>query len=416
MYFIADFHIHSKYSRATSPKLNLELLDKTARQKGVQVLGTGDFTHPLWFRELEEELEEAEPGLYMRKNSNLLVDERTRFMLTCEVASIYSRGGKVRKIHTLLFAPSLDVVRKINKQLSKIGNIHSDGRPILGFDVKELAKIVFDISEDCMVIPAHIWTPWFGMLGSKSGFDSLEECFEELTTKIYAIETGLSSNPAMNWRVSSLNNITLLSNSDCHSAPKIAREANVFNCKLNYFDIMDTIKKKDKKRFLYTIEFFPEEGKYHYDGHRLCGYCIKPSERKDEICPICGRNVTVGVLSRVEELADRPEGYMPHNAIPYKSLIQLDNILSDVLGVGPLTKTVKKEYDRLFEKFDNELNILLDVSIKDISEVSGELIAEAINRMRNGEVKIKSGYDGEYGKISLFTEKELQKSKRKLRG
>lgn len=411
MKIIADFHIHSRFSRATSKSLNLELLDKTASIKGVHILGTGDFTHPLWFRELQEELEEAEPGLYKRKGSNF----GTRFILTCEVSSIYSKGGRVRKVHTLLIAPSLAVVADINKKLGKIGNIASDGRPILGLDVKELTKIALDSSEDCLVIPAHAWTPWFSIFGSKSGFDSLEECFEEMTPFIYAIETGLSSDPAMNWRLSALDDITLISNSDCHSAPRIAREANVFDAELDYYDIRDAIKTKDLSKFLYTIEFFPQEGKYHFDGHRNCSFSTKPRRIKGDICPICSRKLTVGTLSRVEELADRKEGVVPKNAIEYKNLIQLDHILSDVFSVGPSTKTVAKEYAKLVKELGTELDILMEVDLSRIREVSGEFIEEAIKRMREGQVNISAGYDGEYGKISLFTDKEREKYKNNMK-
>jgi len=411
MKIIADFHIHSRFSRATSKSLNLELLDKTASIKGVHILGTGDFTHPLWFRELQEELEEAEPGLYKRKGSNF----GTRFILTCEVSSIYSKGGRVRKVHTLLIAPSFAVVADINKKLGKIGNIASDGRPILGLDVKELAKIALDSSEDCLVIPAHAWTPWFSIFGSKSGFDSLEECFEEMTPFIYAIETGLSSDPAMNWRLSALDDITLISNSDCHSAPRIAREANVFDAELDYYDIRDAIKTKDLSKFLYTIEFFPQEGKYHFDGHRNCSFSTKPSRIKGNICPVCSRKLTVGTLSRVEELADRKEGVVPKNAIEYKNLIQLDHILSDVFSVGPSTKTVAKEYAKLVKELGTELDILMEVDLSRIREVSGEFIEEAIKRMREGQVNISAGYDGEYGKISLFTDKEREKYKNNMK-
>lgn len=412
---VVDFHIHSRFSRATSKSLNLELLDKTAQIKGVQVLGTGDFTHPLWFKELEENLEQAEPGLYKLKKSKT----GTRFVLSCEVSSIYSKGGKVRKVHTLLIVPSMKIAREINKNLSKVGNLHSDGRPILGLDVKNLAQIVFNISEDALVVPAHSWTPWFSVFGSKSGFDSLEECFEEVTSKIYAIETGLSSDPAMNWRLSSLDNVAIISNSDCHSAQKIAREANVFDCGLSYFSIVDAIKNKDKNKFLYTIEFFPEEGKYHYDGHRLCKFSRKPSvalvnegksqERKSEICPKCGRALTIGVLSRIEELSDRPEGFIPENAIPYKNLIPLEEIIGEAYGVGAKTKTVEKEYSKLIDAFGTELSILLNISPSDIMRVAGELVAEAISKMRKGEVNISPGYDGEYGKINILNGENIKK-------
>lgn len=416
MQIVADFHIHSKYSRATSKFLDLEALDEAAHTKGVSVLGTGDFTHPLWYAELEKNLEPAEPGLYKRKNSPY----NTRFVLTCEISSIYSKGGRVRRVHTLLLAPSLEVARKINKVLDGVGNLRSDGRPILGLDVKELARIALDASPDCMVIPAHAWTPWFSVFGSKSGFDSLKECFEDLTPHIYAIETGLSSDPPMNWRVSALDKITLISNSDCHSAPKILREANVFECNLDYFDIMDVIRKKDKKRFLYTIEFFPEEGKYHYDGHRLCKYCTKPlhkknvrsskvAEKKERLCPKCGRKITVGVLSRVEDLADRPIGFVPKNAISYKSLIPLSELIGEALDFGPLTKTVKKEYNRLIDVFGTEFEVLLNVDKKNLFSVTQYIIAESIIRMRDGKVNISPGYDGEYGKISIFSKKERKK-------
>lgn len=416
MFIVADFHIHSKYSRATSKFLDLEALDEAAHTKGVSVLGTGDFTHPLWYAELEKNLEPAEPGLYKRKNSPY----NTRFVLTCEISSIYSKGGRVRRVHTLLLVPSFEVARKINKVLDGVGNLRSDGRPILGLDVKELARIALDASPDCMVIPAHAWTPWFSVFGSKSGFDSLKECFEDLTPHIYAIETGLSSDPPMNWRVSALDKITLISNSDCHSASKILREANVFECNLDYFDIMDVIRKKDKKRFLYTIEFFPEEGKYHYDGHRLCKYCTKPlhkknvrsskvAEKKERLCPKCGRKITVGVLSRVEDLADRPIGFVPKNAISYKSLIPLSELIGEALDFGPLTKTVKKEYNRLIDVFGTEFEVLLNVDKKNLFSVTQYIIAESIIRMRDGKVNISPGYDGEYGKISIFSKKERKK-------
>ena len=405
MHLVIDFHIHSKYSRATSKALDLRALDEAARIKGVDILGTGDFTHPLWFAELEKNLEEAEPGLYKVKKSKT----NTRFILTCEISSIYSKGNKVRKVHTLLFAPSLKVVSEINKKLNKVGNLKSDGRPILGLDVKELAKIVLDVSGDSLVVPAHAWTPWFSVFGSKSGFDSLEECFEELTPYIYAVETGLSSDPSMNWRISALDDITLISNSDCHSAGKILREANIMDCKLDYYDIMEVIKTKDKKRFLYTIEFFPEEGKYHYNGHRICKYCVNPNENKSEECPQCGRKLTVGVLSRVEDLADRPAGFRPKNAIDYKNVIPLSELIAEAVETGPLTKTVQKEYNKLINAFDTEFNILLNIKKEDLWKVADPVTAEAIIRMREGRVKISPGYDGEYGSVRIFKKDEREK-------
>jgi len=276
MKFVADFHIHSKYSRATSRDMDLESLDRWARIKGIKVLGTGDFSHPEWLKSLKEKLEPAEPGLFKLKKQ----DNGTRFILTNEISCIYSKSNRVRKIHVLIFAPSFEAVEKINTQLSWVGNLRSDGRPILGLDAKELAKIVLDSSQDCLVIPAHAWTPWFSIFGSKSGFDSIKECFEEYSKYIYAIETGLSSDPSMNWRLSALDKITLISNSDSHSPRKIGREANVFDTDLSYGSIAEAIKTKNPQKFLYTVEFFPEEGKYHYDGHRLCNICLSPRNQK----------------------------------------------------------------------------------------------------------------------------------------
>jgi len=403
MRFIADFHIHSKYSRATSPQMDLEHLDRAAKIKGIKVLGTGDFTHPEWFNNLKEKLTPAETGLYKLKSGS-----ETRFILTSEISCIYSKKGKVRKIHIIVFSPDFEIVEKINTQLGWIGNLKSDGRPILGLDAKELAKIVLNISGNCLIVPSHAWTPWFSIFGSRSGFDSIEECFEDYSKHIYSLETGLSSDPKMNWRLSALDKITLISNSDAHSPPKIGREANVFDTEMSYPKIVEAIKQKDPQKFLYTIEFFPEEGKYHYDGHRNCDISSSPAETKkyNGICPRCGRPLTVGVLSRVEKLADRPEGFKPENTIPYKSLIPLGEIIAESLGVGVGTKEVEKEYQSLIEKFDSEFNILLDVSIGDLKSATLPEIAEAISRVREGKVKVEPGYDGVYGKIRIFSEEE----------
>jgi len=407
MKFIADFHLHSKYSRATSRDMDLENLDKWARIKGIKVLGTGDFSHPEWFKSLKEKLEPAEPGLLKLKKQ----DNGTRFLLTNEISCIYSKRGKVRKIHVLIFAPSFEAVEKINTQLGWVGNLRSDGRPILGLDAKELAKIVLDSSEDCLVVPAHAWTPWFSIFGSKSGFDSIEECFEEYSRYIYALETGLSSDPLMNWRLSSLDRIALISNSDSHSPRKIGREANVFDTDLNYRSIIGAIKNKNPQEFLYTIEFFPEEGKYHYDGHRLCEISLSPQESKKSgnICPSCGKPLTIGVLNRIEALADRPEGFKPPGAIPFKSLVPLGEIIADALGVLSGAKQVEKEYENLIGKFNNEFNILIDVSRGVLESVTLSEIAEGIIRAREGKVYIKPGYDGVYGKIKIFSPEEQKK-------
>jgi len=384
--------------------MDLEHLDTWAKIKGIKVISTGDFTHPVWFKELQEKLEPVEQGLYQLKQSKL----GTRFILTTELSCIYSKGGQVRKVHLLIFAPSLEAVAKINAHLGVRGNLKADGRPIIGIDAKEVVKIALDASPDCMVIPAHAWTPWFAVFGSKSGFNSLQECFDEYTKYIYAIETGLSSDPAMNWRLSQLDSIAFISNSDSHSPPKIGREANVFDTELSYQGIADALKKKDPSKFLFTVEFFPEEGKYHYDGHRLCGVSFKPEESKqhNNICPKCGRPLTIGVLNRVAELADRPEGFRPEGAIPYKSLIPLEEIIADALGVGTVSKRVREEYEKLIHTVGDEFSILLDADIAGLQSATLPEIAEGIKRVREGNVHIEPGFDGEYGKIEIFKEGE----------
>ncbi|OGZ17549.1 MAG: DNA helicase UvrD [Candidatus Nealsonbacteria bacterium RBG_13_37_56] len=408
MMFVADFHIHSKYSRATSKDMDLEALNKWAKIKGIKVLGTGDFTHPEWLKNLKEKLEPAEPGLYKLRK----LKSEVRFILTAEISCIYSKNNKVRKVHIIVFSPSFEICEKINTQLGWIGNLKSDGRPILGLDVKELAKIVLNSSQDCFIVPAHIWTPWFSIFGSKSGFDSLEECFEDCAKYIYAGETGLSSNPAMNWRVSNLDKIALISNSDAHSPAKIGREANVFDTEINYFKIIEAVKAKDPNKFLYTIEFFPEEGKYHYDGHRVCDISLSPQESKkyNGLCPVCGKPLTLGVLNRVEELADRPIGTKPEKAIPFKSLIPLGEIIADVLGLGTGTKAVAREYNNLIENFKSEFEILLNASYQDLKSATSTEISQGIIRVREGNVDLIPGYDGVYGKIKIFSNGE-QKDK-----
>ncbi len=404
MKFIADFHIHSKYSRATSRDMDIEHLDKWAKIKGIKVLGTGDFTHPEWLKNLKEKLELAEPGLFKLKSLN----SETRFILTSEISCIYSKGGKVRKIHIIVFSPSFEICEKINTQLGWIGNLKSDGRPILGLDAKELAKIVFEASENCLVVPAHAWTPWFSIFGSKSGFDSIKECFEEFSDRIFAIETGLSSDPLMNWRLSALDGITLISNSDAHSPQKLGREVNVFDTEISYPAIVGAIKSKDPQKFLYTIEFFPEEGKYHYDGHRSCELRLSPQESKkyNNICPNCGKPLTIGVLSRVEELADREDGFRPVDAVPFKSLIPLEEVIAEAIGQTVATKKVIAEYQNLIKKFNTEFEVLLNVSFQNLQSATLPEIAEAIVRVREGKVSVDPGYDGVFGKIRIFSQKE----------
>ncbi len=395
MKFIADLHIHSRYSRATSKDMDVEHLRLWAKIKGINLLGTGDFTHHLWLKELKSCLEPLDNGLFDYKGM--------KFLLTAEVSSIYSKKKKVYRIHNLIFAPSFETVDKINKAFSAIGNIASDGRPILGLDAAELVRIVMDIDEQCMVVPAHIWTPWFSLFGSMSGFDRLEDCFEEQSKHIYCLETGLSSDPVMNWRLSALDKYSLISNSDSHSPGKLGREANVFDCVLSYHDIMDTLKKKDKKRFLYTIEFFPEEGKYHFDGHRNCKVRFSPQQTKKhkKICPKCNKPVTVGVLNRVDFLADRKAGFVPENSIPFKNLIPLDEIIAEVRAVGKTSKKVKEEYHKAISHFGTEFEILLEAKEDALRKFFFPEIAEGILKTRRLEVDITPGYDGEYGIIKI---------------
>ncbi|MBM4307439.1 MAG: DNA helicase UvrD [Deltaproteobacteria bacterium] len=403
MRFIADFHLHSKYSRATSKDMEVETLAQWAKKKGIVLLGTGDFTHPTYYAELQSKLIPAGNGLFQLKKG----DEGVRFILTTEVSNIYSQEGKGRRIHNIIFAPSFEIVGKINSRLGGLGKLSSDGRPIFGFTAKELVKMILDLSEDCLVVPAHAWTPWFSIFGSNSGFDSMEECFGEMTPHIYAIETGLSSDPEMNWRFSALDRITLISNSDAHSPNRLGREANGFDCELNYKEIVDALRKKDRRKFLFTIEFFPEEGKYHYDGHRQCEVIFSPSETKAHqyLCPGCKKRLTVGVMHRVEELSDRPEGFIPKNAIPSIHLIPLEEIIAEGLGVKVGTKAVETEYDRLLERGRSEFHILLDASPDELASFVTPRILEGIIRMRQGKVSIVPGHDGVYGKIDLFPER-----------
>ena len=400
MKFVADFHIHSKYSRATSPQMEVKTLSETAKYKGISLLGTGDFTHHLWLEELKEHLKDSGNGFFEYNGVN--------FILTAEISSIYSKNDRVRKIHNLIFAPSFAVVDKINEALSGYGNLSSDGRPIIGIDAKELAEVVFGVSKDVFLVPGHIWTPWFSLFGSKSGFDSIEECFEEYAKDIYALETGLSSDPGMNWRWSKLDRFNLISNSDSHSPRKIGREANVFDVQMSYKSVMDALKVKDNKKFLHTVEFFPEEGKYHYDGHRNCKVRFNPSEtkRNKNICPVCGKPLTVGVMNRVDALADRPEGFVPKGSVPYKRMIPLSEIISDVLGVGDGSKAVEKEYSAIIPRVGTEFEVLTEVREDELLTKLPQEIAKAIINVRNGNVNILPGFDGEYGKIEILKKED----------
>jgi len=434
MRFIADLHIHSKYSRATSKEMNLEELDCWADDKGIQVMATGDFTHPEWLKEIKEKLEPAEHGLFKlkpqyKKRTIKGTLSETRFFLSAEVSGIYSRplssgiGKKVYRIHNLIFAPDIETVEKINTQLGWIGNLKSDGRPILGLDARELAKIVFNTNLKAAIVPAHAWTPWFSVFGSMSGFDSIEECFGEYAKYIFAIETGLSSDPLMNWRLSKLDNIALISNSDSHSAPRIGREANILDTELSYNGIIDAIKSgapnfKGNRKFVATVEFFPEEGRYHYDGHRNCGIVFSPEETKKHngICPKCGRKLTIGVMNRVEKLADRPiiesetKGFYQtyDNRVPFYNLIPLDEIIAEVYGMGVASKKVKEEYINLIKSFGSELKILLEIKDEELKGGTDDKIRQGIKAVREKRLKIRPGYDGEYGKVEIFNKGEKE--------
>ena len=415
--FIADIEIHSKYARAVSAQMVLENLALWAVKKGIRVLGTGDFTHPLWFEDIKEKLEPVESGLFRLKEKYCLKNEdgfdsrKTRFILSGEVSCIYSKKGKVRRVHHLVYAPDLETASKINTQLGWIGNLKADGRPMLGLDSKELFKILLNASSECALIPAHVWTPWFGVFGSKSGFDSLEECFEEFTPQIFAIETGLSSDPPMNWRIPFLDDKAIISSSDSHSLPRIGREATILDTGLSYGAIMAALRSRGKE-FVATIEFFPEEGKYHYDGHAACKIRFSPEETKKNkgLCSNCGKLVTVGVMARIQELAapDRPEGFKPAWAKQFYSFVPFDEIVAESLGVGVGSKAVWREYNAAIKNFGSEFSILIDGSESDLRKGLPPSIAEGVMRMREGKVSIEPGYDGEYGKIKIFEDAERE--------
>ena len=418
--YFADLHIHSYYSRATSKQLNLEHLNKWGQVKGLNVIATGDITHPKWLQEMREKLEESEPGLYrLKKEYKQGTQEEVpgacqgdvHFILSGEISTIYKKNDRVRKVHKVVFMPSLDAVEKFQTTLDRIGNIHSDGRPILGLDTRDLLEITLETDPQAQFIPAHIWTPWFSLFGSKSGFDSLEECFEDLTPHIFALETGLSSDPPMNWRVSALDPYTLVSNSDAHSPAKLAREANLFQTDLSYPALFTALKNKSSDDFWGTIEFFPEEGKYHMDGHRKCNSMTRPSEtvENNNLCPVCGKPAVLGVSYRVEELADRPEGFEPENAKAFKSLIPLPEILSEVIGVGPNSKRVQQAYFNLLNDLGPELAVLMELDSSDIGRAAGSMVEEAIRRMRAGNINPQPGYDGEFGVIRVFEPGERDK-------
>lgn len=414
--FYADLHVHSKFSRATSRDADLEHMAIWGQRKGISVIGTGDFTHPVWMQEIRDKLVPAEPGLFrLRDDIQKEVDAQVagpcqapvRFMLEVEISTIYKKGEKTRKVHHLLYAPDLQKADRIVESLSKIGNLKSDGRPILGLDSRDLLEITLDGGEGCYLVPAHIWTPWFAAMGSKSGFDSIEDCYGDLAGHIFAVETGLSSDPLMNWRLSQLDRFTLVSNSDAHSPPKLGREACVFDTGMDYWSIRSALETGDG--YAGTVEFFPEEGKYHMDGHRKCGVRQEPEEtrKNNRACPECGRELTVGVLNRVDELADRPTGFVPEDPMPYRSLIPLPEVISELRGVGPKSKKVMSAWHEIIGRVGSELFILNDAPLEDIRGAGAPLLAEAVERMRSGEVIAEGGYDGEYGVIRVFQPHEL---------
>lgn len=411
--YIADLHIHSYYSRATSKDCRPEYLDLWARKKGIHIVGTGDFTHPAWREELKEKLKPAEDGLYVLKEEYRLHDpaaegaEVPRFVVTGEISSIYKKGEKVRKVHSLILLPGIEEAENVSSRLEAIGNIHSDGRPILGVPCKDLLGIVLEATPGSIYVPAHIWTPHFSLFGAFSGFDTIEECFEDLTPHIHAVETGLSSDPPMNWRVSALDRFQLISNSDAHSPAKLGREANLLDIELSYQGLYKAI--QEGKGLKGTIEFFPEEGKYHMDGHRKCGICLTPEETNKfgGICPVCGKKITIGVSHRVEELADREEGYRPHAMADFESLVPLPEVIGSAYGCSSTSKKVTREYENMLQHLGPEFEILRTVPVEDIKKVSGYRLAEGISRLREGRAERIPGFDGEYGTIRLFHPEEI---------
>ena len=411
--YIGDLHIHSRYSRATSKDCTPEYLELWARKKGIDIVGTGDFTHPAWREELSEKLEPAEEGLYVLKKEYRLESAkwpgRPRFVVTGEISSIYKKGGRVRKVHSLLLLPGLNEAQSLSRRLELIGNVHSDGRPILGIPCKDLLEILLETSPEGIYVPAHIWTPHFSLFGAFSGFDTIEECFEDLTPHIRALETGLSSDPPMNWRVGALDRFQLISNSDAHSPAKLGREANLFDIELSYPGLARAI--QEGTGLAGTIEFFPEEGKYHFDGHRKCGLCISPQETAgyENRCPVCGKKITIGVLNRIEQLADRKEGFCLPSGRPFESLVPLPEVIGASMGISAAGKKAAETYGHMIETLGPEFAVLREIPLEDIRKEAGPLVAEGIRRLRRGEVERTPGFDGEYGKIGLLTPEDISR-------
>lgn len=426
MRIVADLHLHSKYSRAVSKDMDLENMVKMAEIKGISFLTTGDFTYPTWIEEIKNKLEETEKGVYKLKNS----DSKIKYLLGTEVACIFTQGGKGRKIHTLVFAPSIQVVEKINEELIKRGcNLGSDGRPIIGLSIIELCELLFSINENIVLIPAHVWTPWFGVLGSKSGFESLRECYGEYAEKIYAIETGLSSDPSMNWQIEEFNKISIVSFSDAHSLAKLGRELTIFesskNKIFNYFDFLKALQKRGEWKISKTLEFYPEEGKYHIDGHRRCGVWQLPekTEKVGRTCPVCGKTLTLGVMGRVAELSQKTKIeieknivnenfiYSCENRVSYIKSVPLLEILSQALEKGVSSQAVKNKYDEMIKIFGTELEILIKIPILKIKKWD-EWIGEAIEKVRKGEIYVKPGYDGIFGEVRIWRDEMAENEDR----
>lgn len=413
--YIADLHIHSHYSRATSRDCTPESLDFWARRKGIDLLGTGDFTHPAWRQELKEKLIPAEAGLYRLKEEYCKKQGQTpgfkspRFVVSGEISTIYKKNGKVRKIHSVILLPGIEEAELVSKKLEAIGNLHSDGRPILGLDCRNLLELVLESCPEAIFIPAHIWTPHFSLFGAFSGFDTIEECFEDLTPYIHALETGLSSDPPMIWRLSALDRFQLISNSDAHSPSKLGREANLLDIDLSYEGLSEAVLRGNGLKG--TIEFFPEEGKYHYDGHRKCNLCLSPAKARQYsgICPVCGRKLTTGVFHRIEQLADRGEGFVLSGGKAFERVVPLLEVIGASTGYTTASKRVQSQYETMVETLGSEFDILRNLPVEDIKKVSGEWIAEGITRLRENRVKFSPGYDGEYGTIQLFEPGEIKK-------
>ena len=447
MKVIADLQIHSKYARAVSPQMVAPFIWQWAKNKGIGLVATGDWTHPLWLAEIKNDLEETGTGLLKLKTQNSSFDDDgPLFLLETEVSCIYSQGGKLRRIHTMIWSPSIDTCEKINKKLVSLGaNLRSDGRPIIGLTSRQICEVVFSIDPKCLIVPAHIWTPWFSLYGSESGFDSIDEAYGVYSKFIYGVETGLSSNPAMNWRIKELDSRSILSFSDAHSGPKLGREATVFELESLSFEnirkaLMEPASTKTsageaKNKIAYSLEFYPEEGKYHYTGHRNCNVKQTPEETNSRgtICPVCGRKLTVGVMHRVDQLAERSEEDLKLNTKnfdnisakmhysqayparpPFAMLVPLQEILAEVFGGLPTSKTIQNEYKKLVDRFNSEFEILLSSDVTEIKKISGDATADAVSRIREGNIFVDPGYDGVFGKVKIWPEeKRADKEKKK---